>query len=252
MPFIWGPTVSPDGKEVAFSRAEVDGSWHIWTVPLGGGEPRRLTAGDAGEVYPKYLPDGSAVLFHTWNAPRRIGRVGRNGGPLEMLAFNGPASDGFADVSPDGRAVVLTRAEADAERLYVAPVGGGPVRLLTKSPGAVGRWSPDGKTIAFGGTRGFRAGIFVIDADGRNERRLTQEGGWPVWWPGKGIAFLVSTLGGAQEIRVVNPANGSQSRFDATFIGSNHPFDISLPARTLITSNGVHISDEIWLLEPRK
>lgn len=252
MPFIWGPTISPDGREVAFTRGEVDGSWHVWTVPLAGGTARRLTAGEAGEVYPKYLPNGTGILFHTWNAPRRIGRVARDGGPLEMLSFGGNANDGFADVSPDGRLIVFTRAEADAERLYVAPAGGGPARLLTRSPGAVGRWSPDGKSIAFAGTRGFRAGIFVIDADGKNERRLTEEGGWPVWWPGKGIAFLVSTVDGAQEIRIVNPLTGSQTRFDVKYVGSNHPFDISMPARTLVTSNGVHISDEIWLLEPRK
>ncbi|MGB2717476.1 MAG: protein kinase [Vicinamibacterales bacterium] len=252
MPFIWGPTISPDGKEVAFTRGEVDGSWHVWTVAISGGTPRRVTAGDGGEVYPKYLPNGSAILFHTWNAPRRIGRVAREGGPPEMLSFSGNANDGFADISPDGELVVFTRAEADAERLYLAPASGGPARLLTRSPGAVARWSPDGKSIAFGGTRGFRAGIFVIDADGKNERRITQEGGWPVWWPGKGIAFLVSTVGGAQEIRIVNPSTGSETGFDVKYVGSNHPFDISMAARTLVTSNGVHISDEIWLLEPRK
>lgn len=252
MPFIWGPTVSPDGTEVAFNRGEVDGSWHIWTVPLTGGTPRRLTDSESGEVYSRYSPDGTTILFHTWNAPRRIGRIARAGGPLEMLSFGGTTSDGFADVSPDGKQVVFTRGEADAERLYVAPVKGGPARLLTRSPGAVARWSPDGKSLVFGGTRGFRAGIFVIDADGSHERRLTQEGGWPVWWPGQGIAFLVPTVDGAQEIRIVNPATGNQARFDAKFLGSNHPFDISIPARTLVTSNSVHISDEIWLLEPRK
>ena len=252
IPYIWAPTVSPDGKEVAFTRGEVDGSWHIWTVPIAGGTPRRVTAADAGEVYSRYSADGRTILFHTWNAPRRIGRIAREGGPFEMLSFGNGTSDGFADVSPDGKQIVFTRAEADAERLYVAPVNGGPARLLTRSPGAVARWSPDGKSLAFGGTRGFRAGIFVIDAEGKNERRLTDEGGWPVWWPGKGLAFLVPTPAGAQEIRIVDPSTGSQTRFDAKFLGSNHPFDISITARTLVTSNSVHISDEIWMLEPRK
>ena len=35
-PFLWGPAISPDGREVAFSQGEADGSWHIWSVPVRG------------------------------------------------------------------------------------------------------------------------------------------------------------------------------------------------------------------------
>ena len=60
-PFLWAPSFSPDGTEVAFSRSEVDGAWHVWTVPSQGGTPRRLTETTSGEVYPRYAPDGSFV-----------------------------------------------------------------------------------------------------------------------------------------------------------------------------------------------
>jgi eukaryotic-like serine/threonine-protein kinase len=252
-PFIWAPAVSPDDREVAFSRSEVDGSWHVWTVPIDGGEPRKVTGGDAGELYPRYTPDGSQILFHTWNAPRRIGRVARTGGAHELLSFGSGTSDAFADLSPDGRNVLFTRTEADAERLYIAPAAGGEARLLTRTPGAVARWSPDGEQIAFGGTRGFTGGVFLIRADGENERRLTPDGGWPVWWPGRGIAYLAPTVSGSQEIRVVPVSGGPPVRLDSVrFTGGNYPFDISRTAVSLVTSNGVHVSDEIWLLEPRK
>ena len=33
---------------------------------------------------------------------------------------------------------------------------------------------------------------------------------------------------------------------------SNHPFDISPDGKMLATTNAVHISDEIWLLEPAR
>jgi Tol biopolymer transport system component/predicted Ser/Thr protein kinase len=253
MPFIWAPAVDPSGREIAFSRSEVDGAWHVWTVPIDGGTPRRLTDSAAGELYPRYTPDGSRILFHTWNAPRRVGAVPRAGGSVQMLPFGADTSDAFADVSPDGRLVVFTRSEADAERLYMAPAAGGQARLLTRTPGAVARWSPDGTRLAFGGTRGFTGGVFVIGADGRNERRLTADGGWPVWWPGKGIAYLAPTAGGSPQIRVVGEEGGTPASLERVkLLGNNHPFDISRTGNLLVVSNGVHVSDEIWLLEPRK
>ena len=153
-PFLWGPAFSPDGTEIAVSRSEVDGSWHIWSVSASGGTPRRLTATEGGEVYPRYGPDGQSLFFHTWKTPRRIGRVGRQGGRAELLPF-GDGNDAFPDVSPDGR---LAGDHAHGKGCR-APVHrcrrrhGGAARLLTTTPGAVGalvagrshhrlRWQP--------------------------------------------------------------------------------------------------------------
>jgi Tol biopolymer transport system component len=251
-PFIWGPDVSPDGKDVAFSRGEVDGSWHIWSIPLEGGTPRRLTSTEAGEVYPRYTPDGSALLFHTWQAPRRVGRVPRDGG-VPTLLTGSRASDAFPDLSADGRWLAVTRTDSDAERIYIAPAGGGQGRLLTASPGSVARWSPDGRFLAFGRNRGYAGGIFVIDADGRNERQLSASGGWPVWWPdGRQVGFMALGATGDQEIHVVSATGGTVRVLDSIrFAGSNHPFDVAPDGLSIVTSNAVHVSDEIWLLEPR-
>ena len=148
-PFLWGPAVSPDGREVAFSRSEEDGAWHIWTIDLSSGTLRRVTAGEAGEVYPRYSPDGTSLWFHTWIAPRRIGHVLARGGPLEMVPLTGEQV--YADLSPDGKTLAFSRADADSERVYLAPAGGGSMRALTRSSGAVPRWSPDGSLIAYAG-----------------------------------------------------------------------------------------------------
>src|SRR5579871_2995751 len=58
------PTVSPDSKWVAFSAVDVSlddntRKPHLWIVPVGGGEARRLTqAGGAGEDRLRFSPDG--------------------------------------------------------------------------------------------------------------------------------------------------------------------------------------------------
>jgi Tol biopolymer transport system component/predicted Ser/Thr protein kinase len=252
-PYLWAPVFSPDGREIAFSRGEVDGSWHIWIVPADGGAPRRLTSTDPGEIYPRYTPDGAFVLYHTWTAPRRIWRVPVAGGTPRLVSRSADG-EGYADVSPDGRLIAFVRSETDAEHIYVAPLDGGPERLLTKSPASLPRWSPDGRRIAFSPNRGFSDGIFVVETDGTRERRLTAQGGWPVWWPdGRRIGYLVVGPDGTQEIYVVSAEGGAPEALGGVrFRSNNHPFDVARDGRRLATSNTVHLSDEIWLLTPRK
>ena len=252
-PYMWGPSFSPDGSDVAFSRSEVDGSWHLWRIPASGGTPQRLTDTGSGEVYSRYARDGSVILFHTWSTPRRIGRVARTGGAPTMIGF-GEGSDAYPDLSPDGGSVAFTRTDRSAERIYVGPTSGGSARLLTESPGAVPKWSPDGKRIVFAANRGYYGGIFVVNADGTNLRRLSDAGGWPVWWPdGTRIALIVIGRSGDQQVQII-PAEGGEPRpiNGITFSGSNHPFDISPDGKRLVTTNAIHVSDEIWLLEPKE
>ena len=117
----------------------------------------------------------------------------------------------------------------------------------------VPRWSPDGRQIAFGANRNITGGIFVIVADGQNERRVTTTGGWPVWWPdGRQIGFLVTGRIGGQEIHLVSRDGGATRHLaEVTYNGGNHPFDVSPDGSRIVTTNAVHVSDEIWLLEPR-
>ena len=231
----------------------MDGSWHIWTVPLGGGAPRQLTAGALGELYPRYLPDGGFILYHTWGTPHRVWRVPRTGGPAVALTPAQGQDDGYGDASPDGRWLAFARAEARAEHIYVAPIAGGPERLLTTSAGAVPRWSPDGRSIAFSPDRGYASGIFVISADGTGERRLAERGGWPVWWPdGRHVGYEVIGADGNLQILVVSVEGGAATAIDALkFNGSNYPFHVSLDGRLAVT-NAVHVSDEIWLFRPAR
>ena len=249
-PYIWGPSISPDGREVAFSRGEVDGSWQVWTVPIDGGSPRRLTSSDAGAVYARYSPDGSTIYFHTWSPPRRIGKVPRAGGAATMIELPGAA---YAALSTDGR-ITFTKIDGTAERIYVAPAGD-PSRhtLLTPASGTVPAWSPNGRQIAFARDRSFASGIFLINSDGTGERKLTADGGWPVWFPdGARIGFLALDARGNQEYRTVDVASGTVRTLPVPLRGNNMPFFPTPDGRGLVYTNSVHVSDEIWLVKPAK
>ena len=115
------------------------------------------------------------------------------------------------------------------------------------------RYSPKGDRIAFAANRDYRAGIFVINRDGTNERRLTSEGSWPVWWPdGQQIAFLTVGPEGDQEIRVTTFDGTTRTLDRVKLRGTNLPFDVLPDGRRIVVTNAVHVSDEIWLRSPAR
>jgi Tol biopolymer transport system component len=119
-----------------------------------------------------------------------------------------------AVVSPDGRRVVFTsRKDGDLE-IYTKNEDGTDVRRLTHTPGYDGGpwWSPDGSKIVYRAwhpadsaalaadralladdlVRPSRMELWVMDADGRNQRQVTRLGGanfGPSWAPDGRIVF---------------------------------------------------------------
>ncbi len=105
-------------------------------------------------------------------------------------------------ISPDGRTVLFTQVSYDLASnksnsdLFLVPSGGGPVRQLTTSPAADynGRWSPDGKSIAFLSTRDGSPQIWLIDPNGGEARKATSfpEGIAAMDWSPDGKYFSFS------------------------------------------------------------
>ncbi len=251
---LWAPAFSPNGQEIAYSRDEPDGSWHLWLIPAEGVTARQLTSGKVPEIYPRFTPDGSSIYFNTWGTePLSLWRVPSEGGPAKPASAPTSGSDAYGDVSPDGRSVAFARTENKISYLYISSTdgSGGPRRLLD-APGTLPRWSPDGKWISFSPNRGFSGGVSIVHPDGTGLRRLTENGGWAVWWPdGDQIGFQAVGPDGNAQIQVFSMKTGKLRTISGLhFVGTNFPFDVSRDGKWLVTTNYQHISDEIWLLEP--
>ncbi len=198
------PAWSPDGTRVAFcanrdeDRDTSDVS-DIWVVPVDGGEARKVTRGRGPVAAPAWSPDGRAIAYVGHEKGYHPGANNR----LLLVPVEGEeqreARDltaGF-DRSVNNAAMGDTRMGFEAQRPVWAPDGGSVLFLATDGgdtgiyradlAGGVSRVvggerailafsaSRDGDRIAFTATDPTRPNeIFVADASGGGERRLTR------------------------------------------------------------------------------
>jgi len=90
------PNISPQGRQVAFSRGEGDRA-NIFVVPIGGGKPEQITFLKSRNLSPVWSPDGRTIAFgsteggHQW-----VWQVGATGGmPPRALEQTRLSTDTF-------------------------------------------------------------------------------------------------------------------------------------------------------------
>jgi dipeptidyl aminopeptidase/acylaminoacyl peptidase len=151
--------VSPDGREVCFSRKESrTEAWstngNIWVVPSTGGQPRRVADGPGDEGGCQYSPNGHLLA---WRMQERGGYESDRWQLVVMERGSGKrttltaAFDRHVDsftFSPDSRTLFLTAEDDGASRVFTVPVKGGEVARL-RDDGGLGDLTvlPDGKGV---------------------------------------------------------------------------------------------------------
>ncbi len=134
---------SPDGSTIVFAAttardqsARADAQQSLYAMPAGGGEPRRLTGGEASYAHPQFAADGSALYAratpHTkfvYNDDRLMRFDWADPSPRPVAA-GFPRSVGSFQVSPDGESVFLIAEDEGHDRLFQVPAAGGKAREL--------------------------------------------------------------------------------------------------------------------------
>ncbi len=157
--------------------------------------------------------------------------------------------------------IVFRDSHTGQSEIYIMNDDGKHVQQLnyTPLPEYNPRWSPDGKHITFVRNLGSVAeprqlqqfDIFIMNADGSNERRLTfhpKNDGFPTWSPdGKHIAFT-STRIGRGEIHILEIASGNIRQLTKNEDGNAYssapswsPDGQGIVHEQVITSGGRHI-----------
>ena len=144
-----------------------------------------------------------------------------DGGSPKQLTTT-PGYDAECAFDPAGTHIVFCSDRDGDPDLYVMRADGTDVKQITNHDGYDGGpfFSPDGKRIIFRADRKMddHLQLFVIDADGRNERQLTPHGDvvrWaPYWHPnGRTIAYTTSIHGHWNyEVYLLNIETGRHTR----------------------------------------
>jgi TolB protein len=216
---------SPDGKQIVYQAVPPDYPFYqIYTQPLAGGAPRRLSTGRGRTTCAYFHPTENKVLFasshedpkldQTEEAARkedeenkRLGRRPRykwdfdphmdiyeadlEGNILRRLT-DAKGYDAEGAYSKDGKLIAFCSDRDGDPQIFLMNSDGTGQKKLTDAPGYDGGpfISPDQKWIVFRSDRKVREHlqIYVIDIDGQHETALTDTNGvnWgPYWHPTK-------------------------------------------------------------------
>ncbi|HYN07748.1 MAG TPA: protein kinase [Vicinamibacterales bacterium] len=230
------PSISPDGNMVAFTAAQA-GRRQVFIRFLTRGPSRPVTSDEADHQLPRWLPDGSSLVYFSPAAPGEVQgaiyKIPTLGGLSQRLI----ASIGGGDVSRSGR-LTCFRLENQRIQLVTSALDGSdvqPVATLETRHYRYPRWSPDNQWIAFQAGDGFRWDLYVVSVRGDAKPvRLTNENRFIAgltWLPNStGIVFAWSRgttvpylpplalwevlLDGRQPPRQLTPAEASYEQPD--------------------------------------
>jgi Tol biopolymer transport system component len=189
-----GATYPGANGRIAFSTdQDPNGSVEIYTVNPNGSGETQLTHGEFGHAqYPIWSPDGSKIVFQADGSGTSQLYVMSATGNGAHLLFSDPANnDGNAHFSPDGSKIAYSSCNQFGACTIdvIKSDGSGAATQLTSLPWQAfdPAWSPDGTKIAFGSNQdGLLSAIWVMNADGTNQHRLTApalEAFYPDWSP---------------------------------------------------------------------
>lgn len=186
-----GPAWSPDGREIAFVRADTEDDRGIFVTPAIGGPERKLRTLSAWRVPQRMIswsPDGQWIAFAD-EIQEGSGLSGKVRGPnalfvispetLETRQLTRPTADEFGDsapaFSPDGSTIafVHTNTQSRDEVCAIPVTGGKPRVLVTEGLWTNGlTWSADGKSIVFDRSLAGGFSLWTVSAERGKAERL--------------------------------------------------------------------------------
>jgi Tol biopolymer transport system component len=252
---IWTMTWLPDGSGTLISAGDVGGI-EIWSVPISGAAPVRVTA-DVGSYFSPSLTDGGQSFAAVRGEDQRsitVLSVDSDGGTQVVSSGLGDHLSGEVRWT-DANHIVYDGVTAGVRTLFIIPRGGGQPQQIIHGMSA---WHPsvsqDGKHLAFLSDRSGSSQVWLSDFEGNAPNQLTSGGDGAltvefsadaksVYYGDHGGAFRVPITGGIPEDSHIYAERGFAVSRDGRWLMSLlhreagprvylYPLPIAVPPRT--------------------
>jgi dipeptidyl aminopeptidase/acylaminoacyl peptidase len=178
---------SPDGSEICFTAVPdkveaISTNGELFTVPVSGGEAKKITTNPGFDGNPVYSPDGKYIAYHAQLTPGyeadrwRLMRYDRGSGKSQDLTEKFDRSAQDLSWSPDSKTIYFTAENETLMPVYALSASGGaePKKIIGDAFNTGVTFSKDGKTMAFERTSlSLPAEIFVANADSSGAKQIT-------------------------------------------------------------------------------
>lgn len=250
----------PDGT-LSFLTTR-DGNFEVYSMDASGRNVKNLTNNSALDFWSSWSPDGKQILFYSNRDGNNEIYVMDADGNNQRNISNHPSNDYLPAWSPDGKRIAFTSDRNHKSReIYTMNVDGSGLERLTSNEEfeEVPTWSADGNKILF--TRQMKepddtshasnGEIFIMDADGKNEKRLTFKKGFDsgakVSPDGKKIAFYGPTEEKNYEIFTMN-SDGSDITNLTNDISEDYSPSWSPDGKWIAYSSGTTAQYDVWII----
>jgi TolB protein len=205
------PAFSPDGSRLAFHSWRLD-SWGLSTMDISGAN-QIIVANFVEDQLPTWSADGSDIVLLSRRAGDRKSRLIRVGSLQDRTEGIVIGEGEYPTIGMNGR-LVFKGWGSTAPGLRSATIALNDMQVLTTSDrDTAPAPSPDGQKIAFMSQQEGNWDIYIVNADGSNLRRLTEdpaEDGLPTWSPDGRVLAFASYRGESWGIWAMTPSGGGQ------------------------------------------
>lgn len=172
------PSWSPNNEDLAVTLS-MDGSPNIYLMDTQGNVKQRLTDAPGADTAPSFAPDGAQFAFTSDRAGApHIYISNLDGSGLRRITTASHCDS--AAWSPDGQTILYVKGDGRGHfDIYSIEVLTGIERRLTWAEGDSENpaWSPDGRFILFTSNRRGKFNLYMMDADGSDQRIISTNNG---------------------------------------------------------------------------
>ncbi len=188
------PALSPDGNRLAAERTQPpSNTYDLWMFDLVRGVSSRLTFDPATDMDPVWSPDGTRIAFASRRgaAVRNLYLKSASGAGADELLLKLADDSWPTDWSKDGHFILYSDVSANSQQdVWVLPLSGDrkPQPFVqTPANESGGRFSPDGRWIAYASNENGRSEVYVqsFPASG-GKWQISSSGGNEPSWRGDG------------------------------------------------------------------